>query len=87
MVAAAFRAGQQSPQEMHQAGGGPVDIAMTAIGIGFRERAVAVLGEHVGEDAIYTAIEELGAELGIPIRALRPGEEPPPGTDLWTPGS
>ncbi len=73
MVAAVFRAGQLSPPT--HIGGGPVDLAMAAIGIGHRERAKAVLGEHGGSEEMYATIEELGADLGIPIRALRPGEE------------
>lgn len=78
-IAAVFRAGQKAPPSMEPAhAGGPVDVAMTAIGIGYRERATAVLAEHVGSDEIYTALEQLAGELGIPLKALRPGEEHDP---------
>ena len=86
LVAAVFRAGQVAPKSMAPASrGGEVDIAMSAIGIGYRERAIAVLGEHVGTDAVFVAIEELAKDLGIPLHALRPGEDPKPWTRPFKP--
>jgi hypothetical protein len=74
LLAAVFRAGQRTPPGP---GTGETDVVMCAIGLAHRDRARAILAEHLGEDAAYAWLEELGEEVGITIAALRPDEQDP----------